>query len=234
MAEQSPVKRARVEIEVPTFDKVDLDKFSLKDYGKGKGGLKTFPMVDGQSIRFNLTPSGWLKAPFGFDVTTKYETPSFLGGEVPKNGASEGLKLSINLQKAESDFLTQLEENCSAAFANLGKAIWNPVVTENGLFSTSSAKVTVTLKGEGLTKIAIVANNKVTRGEGWDFLKTYIEDGNTFRNSEVKLTVRVMKLWNVGGKAGIKLEATQIVLRPGVNTRPQEVDAFADDSELLA
>jgi hypothetical protein len=43
-----------------------------------------------------------------------------------------------------------------------------------------------------------------------------------------------MKLWNVGGKAGIKLEATQIVLRPGANTRPQEVDAFADDAELLA
>ena len=234
MTDQSPVKRARVEIEVPAFDKVDLEQFSLKDYGKGKGGLKTFPMVDGKSIRFNLTPSGWLQAPFGFDVTSKYETPSFLGGKAPESGASEGLKLSINLQKAEAEFLTQLDENCSAAFANLGKAIWNPLISENGLFSTSSVKVTVTLKGEGLTKIAVVANNKVTRGEGWDFLKAFLDDGNTFRNSEVKLTARVMKLWNVGGKAGIKLEATQIVLRPGANTRPQEKDAFDDDSELLA
>ena len=117
MADQSPAKRARVEIEVPSFDKVDLEQFSLKDYGKGKGGLKTFPMVDGKSIRFNLTPSGWLQAPFGFDVTTKYEMPSFLGGKAPESGASEGLKLSINLQKAESEFLTQLDEHCSAAFA---------------------------------------------------------------------------------------------------------------------
>ena len=31
MAEQSPVKWARVEIEVPSFDKVDLERFSLKD-----------------------------------------------------------------------------------------------------------------------------------------------------------------------------------------------------------
>ena len=234
MAEQSPAKRARVEIEVPAFDKVELDKFSLKDYGKGKNGHKTFPMVNDKSIRFNLTPSGWLQAPFGFDVTSKFETPSFLGGKAPESGASEGLKLSINLPQAVTEFLTQLDDNCSAAFANLGKATWNPLVSENGLFSTNSTKVTVTLKGEGLTKIAVVADNKVTRGEGWDFLKAYIDDGNTFRNSEVKLTARVMKLWNVGGKAGIKLEATQIVLRPGANTRPQEVDAFANDDELLA
>ena len=90
----------------------------------------------------------------------------------------------------------------------------------------------VTLKGEELTKIAVVANNKVTRGEGWDFLKEYIDSGNTFRNSEVKLTARVKKLWNAGGKAGIQLEATQIVLRPG--DRPTEKAAFDDDSELLA
>jgi len=42
----------------------------------------------------------------------------------------------------------------------------------------------------------------------------------------------VNKLWNVGGKAGIQLEATQIVLRPG--DRPKEADAFGDDSELWA
>ena len=232
MEGQPPVKRARVEIEVPSFDKVDLEKFSLKDYGKGKNGHKTFPMVDGLSIRFNLTPSGWLQAPFGFDVTSKFETPSFLGGKAPESGASEGLKLSINLQPAEAAFLTQLDDNCGAAFANVVKATWSPLVVEKSLFSTSSVKVTVTLKGEGLTKIAVVANNTVTRGEGWDFLKEYIDDGNTFRNSEVKLTARVMKLWNVGGKAGIKLEATQIVLRAG--DRPKEVDAFTNDAELLA
>ena len=232
MAEQSPAKRARVEIEVPSFDKVDLEKFSVKDNGKGKNGHKAFPMVDGKSIRFNLTPTGWLHAPFGFDVTSKFEKPSFLGGKEPESGASEGLKLSINLQKAEAEFLSQLDDNCSGAFANIIKATWNPLVSENSLFGASSVKVVVTLKGEELTKIAVVANNKVTRGEGWDFLKEYIDSGNTFRNSEVKLTARVKKLWNVGGKAGIQLEATQIVLRPG--DRPTEKAAFDDDSELLA
>ena len=232
MAEQSAAKRARIEIEVPSFNDVDLQKFSLKDNGKGKNGHKTFPMVEGKSIRFNLTPSGWLNAPFGFDVTSKFEKPSFLGGMEPESGASEGLKLAINLQQAESEFLTALDDNCSAAFANIVKATWNPLLSENALFSTQTVKVVVTLEGEELTKIAVVANNKVTRGEGWDFLKAYIDSGNTFRNADVKLTARVKKLWNVGGKAGIQLEATQIVLQPG--DRPREKAAFDDDSKLLA
>ena len=232
MAEQPSVKRARIEIEVPSFDKVDLDQFSLKDNGKGQNGQKTFPLVEGKSIRFNLTPNGWLKAPFGFDVTSKFEKPSFLGGKEPESGASEGLKLSINLQLAETVFLTQLDEKSKEAFGEIAKANWMPLVSENGLFSSSSAKVVVTLKGDELTRIAVVANGKVTRGEGWEFLKEYIDAGNSFRNSDVKLTARVKKPWNVGGKAGIQLEATQIVLRP--SERPKEADAFADDSELLA
>ena len=105
-------------------------------------------------------------------------------------------------------------------------------MTEDGLFNTSSTKVTVVLKGEGLTKIAVVADGKVVRGDGWDFLKAYIDAGNTFRHAEIKLVARVKKLWHVSGKAGLKLEATQIVLRS--TDKPQEVDAFADDSELLA
>ena len=102
----------------------------------------------------------------------------------------------------------------------------------NALFGTISTKITVVLKGTGLTKIAVVADGKVVRGEGWDFLKVYLEAGNTFRHAEVKVVARIKKLWHVSGKAGLKLEATQIVLR--TTDKPQEADAFADDAELLA
>ena len=100
------------------------------------------------------------------------------------------------------------------------------------LFNPCSVKVTVILKGEELTKIAVVADGKVTRGEGWDFLKDYVDAGNTFRHAEVKLVAKVKKLWHVGGKAGIKLEATEIVLRP--TERPRAAEAFGDDEALLA
>ena len=232
MAEQSPTKRARVEIEVPSFTDVDLETFTMKDNGKGTNGHRAFPLVDDEPIRFNLTPDGWLKTVFGFDITTKFEKPSFLGGKEPENGASEGLALRVNLQQPHSDFLAVLDGKCNVAFTDITKNIWNDLVTEDNLFGNTSTKVTVVLKGAGLTKIAVVADGKIARGEGWDFLKTYIDAGNTFRHAEVKVVARVKKLWHVSGKAGIKLEATQIVLR--TTDKPQEADAFADDSELLA
>ena len=48
----------------------------------------------------------------------------------------------------------------------------------------------------------------------------------------MKLVAKVQKLWNVSGGAGVKLEATQIVLR--TTERPREVNAFGNDDELLA
>jgi hypothetical protein len=233
MADQPQSKRARVEIQIPAFAEVDLTKFSLKDNGKGKNGHLSYPLIDGQVVRFNLTPSGWLKSPFGFDIQTKYEKPSFLGGKEPeKPGAPEGLNLRINLGDAEAEFLSELDTHCSTEFEKLAKAKWNSLVTEGNLFSKSSTKVMVVLKGNGLTQIAVVDNNKVLRGEGWDFLKQFLDSGNNFKQSDVKLVAKAQKLWNVSGGAGIKLEATQIVLR--TTERPKDMSVFVDDDELLA
>ena len=90
--------------------------------------------------------------------------------------------------------------------------------------------MTATLTGppEGLTKIAIVHGGKVLRGEGWDFLKPYMD---LLRHAEVKAVVRVKKLWNVAGKAGLKLEATQLVLK--ATEKPTEADVFGDDAALI-
>jgi hypothetical protein len=233
MADQPQSKRARFEIQIPAFAEVDLSKFSLKDNGKGKNGHLSYPLIDGQVVRFNLTPTGWLKTPFGFDIQTKYDKPSFLGGKEPeKAGAPEGLNLRINLGDAEAEFLTGLDSNCQAGFEKLTKAKWTPLVTEATLFGKSSTKVAVILKGNSLTQIAVVDNNKVLRGEGWDFLKQFLDSGNSFKQSDVKLVAKVQKLWNVSGGAGIKLEATQIVLR--TTERPKETNVFGDDDELLA
>lgn len=233
MAEQPQSKRARVEIQIPSFAEVDLTKFTLKDNGKGKNGHLAYPLVDGQVVRFNMTPSGWLKAPFGFDIQTKYEKPSFLGGKEPeKPGTPEGFNLRINLNDAEAEFLNELDSHCQTEFEKLAKAKWNSLVVDSGLFGKTSTKVMVVLKGNDLTQIAVVDDSKVVRGEGWDFLKQFVESGNSFRQSDVKLVAKVQKLWNVSGGAGVKLEATQIVLR--TTERPKEVSVFGDDADLLA
>ena len=88
------------------------------------------------------------------------------------------------------------------------------------------------LKGKDLTKLTLVQNEKIDRGEGWDFLKGYMDSCNDFRNAEVKVCLRFKKVWHVAGKAGLKLHATRIVLRAAA--APEEVDPFADDAELLA
>jgi len=233
MAVEPASKRARVEFDIPSFAKVDLEQFTLKDNGAGKNGHRAYPLVANESIRFNLTPSGWLETSYGFDVNGKFDKPSFLGGKVPEGATSEGLGLRITLPTDEATFMETLDTKSREAFAALTKTTWNPLVTETSVFgSCKSAKVNVILKGADLTKIAVVVDGKVVRGEGWDFLKDYMDECNSFRRSELKVVVRVKKLWTYAGKAGLKLEATQLVLRP--TQKPVEADACADDAELLA
>jgi hypothetical protein len=220
-----PAKRAR--IEVLPFLELDLSKLSLKSSGVGPGGgLKVYPALDGEAIRFNLTPYKWLETPYGFDLSTMYEekVPSFLGGKPPPNGAPEGLSLKISLGQSEANFLESLDANCQQRFSALTRATWNPLVKDGG------CKATAVLTGprEGLTKLAIAQGGKVIRGEGWEFLKPYVD---SLRHAEVKAVLRLKKLWNVAGKAGIKLEATQLVLK--ATEKPTEADVFGDDSALL-
>ena len=231
VTEERPTKRACIDIS--NYDDVDLSEFTLRDKGKGKNGHMAYPLLGSESIRFNLTPSDWLQTPFGFDVDGKYEKPSFLGGKAPeKVDSSEGLSLRVNLQPEQAVFLAKLDETARTAFAELVDAKWNTLVVENPLFRTSLCKISVVLKGADLTKLAIVIDNKVIRGEGWAFLETYLGNCRNFKYAEVKMSVRVKKLWNVAGKAGLGLEATQLVLRP--TERPAEMDLFSDDAALLA
>ena len=148
MAASAPNKRAREEIAVPRFDVVDLEQFVLKDNGKGKTGHRTFPLVAGEQIRFNLTPNGWLVVPFGFDLSSQYEKPSFLSGEAASK-ASEGLSLRIHLQQDETDFLKKLDEKCKNAFTNIVSSCsnWNDLVAPGNMFCPNSVKVVVPLTG---------------------------------------------------------------------------------------
>ena len=231
VTEERPAKRACIDIS--NYDDVDLSEFTLRDKGKGKNGHMAYPLLGSESIRFNLTPSDWLQTPFGFDVDGKYEKPSFLGGNAPeKANASEGLSLRVNLQPEQAVFLKKLDEISKTAFAELVDAKWNPLVVDNPLLKNSLCKIGVVLKGADLTKITVVVDNKVIRGQGWSFLEAYLVNCRNFKYAEVKMSVRVKKLWNVAGKAGLGLEATQLVLRP--TDRPAEVDLFSDDAALLA
>jgi hypothetical protein len=109
--------------------------------------------------------------------------------------------------------------------ADIAPANGNPLL---GLGS-DQCKFSVALAGDGMTKLTVVKDGAISRGEGFEFLNSF---GTSFSQSDVKLVFRVRRVWQHTGKAGLSLEATQLVLR--TTERPQEDNAFADESELLA
>jgi hypothetical protein len=227
-AMEPAAKRAKVEVEA--FDQLNLEKLSIAQKNL-KGSIWRYPAIDGSAIHFNLTPSGWLRTTWGFDFSGRYEKPSFLGGPEPERaGAAEGLKLEIVLDPAQTTFLQALDDAAKTAAAELfPKAKWNPLVK---YAEETSCKVKVLLKGGyELSKLAIVKDEKVTRGEGHEFLRSF---NRRFAKSEVKLTIKVKSLYCVKGSTGISLEASQLVLKPGEQyEKPEEAEVFEDD-ELLA
>lgn len=218
-------KRARSDVR--SFADISVDALKLKvNHTPQKEVMVKVPLGD-----FNLTPSGWLSSKFGFDLNCKFGKPSFLGGAKPEKVTSESLSMRITLDAETTTFFKELDEKVSTEYLMVQKdAQWQSMVTDDLLFNTGSTiKVHVVLTGGPLTKLTVVTNGTVDRGEGWEFLKDYLDKKVNFYNTEVKVCLRPRSVWHKDGKAGLSLEATRLVLRPQV-----EVDPFGDDAELLA
>ena len=222
------VKRARVEVQ--SFTEVHVEDLKLKALDLTTDSGSPFVTLLGLAS-FNLTPTGWLCTRYGFDLNSKYGKPSFLGGEKPENAKSESLTLRVSLDAATTAFLKKLDEKASEEYKKIRDVHWQPLVTEDLLFNGGvTVKAHVVLAGSPLTKLTVVDEQKVDRGEGWEFLKMYLDrKANIFNNADVKVCLRVKSVWCKDGKAGISLSATRLVLRPLA-----EVDPFGDDAELLA
>jgi hypothetical protein len=212
VAEPSP-KRAR--IEMPSFKDLNLEKLSLKDNGmKQKGNTKlVLPFIDGKKLQCNLTPSGFLKAPFGFDTSCKYEKPSFLMGTTAEK--SEKLKLAFQLGPEEAEFFQGVNEFFKNKYAELDrKPLWYDSVKETDKFGVIGT-VKVILDGLNQTQLKIVgADNQIRTGYGWSFLKEYMEESRNFRGARCKVIFGVTGLWCKGGQAGLNLDVSHLVLTP--------------------
>ena len=227
--EPSP-KRARHE--VPGFKELDLRQLVLKDNGKNRAGngKLVLPLLGTQKLRCNLSPQGFLKAPFGFDVSGKYQRPSFLAGGDPTK--SESLSLVLQPGNDEAAFLQEVDGFFKDAFAKLDeKSQWYPLVNEAEKHGHTT-KVKVVLEGEGLTQLKVIGlDKKVHTGYGWKWLQPYLAENRNFRNSQCKAVVTLTNLWCVSRKAGLTLTATHLVLI--ASDKGADEDVF-DDEALLA
>ena len=232
VAEPSP-KRAR--IEMPSFKDLNLDKLCLKDNGMNRQGNAklVLPLFDGQKLKCNLTPAGFLKAPFGFDTSCKFEKPAFLMGTTA--GKTESLNLVLQLGPEEAEFFRGVNTFFKCKYAELDKKPqWHDIVNETEKFG-AVGKVKVILDGENQTQLKVVGVDKQIRtGYGWEFLKDYMEGSRNFRGSRCKVSVSLSNLWCVSRKAGLTLTATHIVLAPAEKAEEWGSwdEVFEDDSLL--
>ena len=222
----------RVKVELPSLGNLDLQQLVLADNGIARNGSKLLmPLMGKTKVLFNLIPKGFLKAPFGFDVSSKYEKPSFLSGAEPRR--SEGLSLVLQLGDNETKHLQSIDSIFQHKYAEFDKkSQWHDMLGGNDKYG-ASLKVKVVLKGEGLTQLKIVSGNTVCTGYGWEFLQPFMAENRNFRSCRCKATVALSQLWCVSRKAGLCLTATHLVLAPPDPSSAFENDTF-DDELLMA
>ena len=163
-------------MEVQSFVEVRVEDLKLKELVDVKTDSGAPSVVVNGLTPFNPTPSGWLLTRCGFDLNCKYGKPSFLGGQKSEKAKSESLSTRIVLDTKTTAFLKNLDEKVSEEYKKIHDVPWQPLVSEDLLFNGgSSVKVQVALTGAPLTKLTAVDNEKVDRGEGWEFLQDYLE-----------------------------------------------------------
>ena len=230
-AEPTP-KRARTEM--MSFKDLNLEKLSLKDNGMNRAGNAklVMPQYNEKKLQVNLTPHGFLTVAFGFDVTGKFEKPSFLVGGVATK--SESLSLVVKLGDDESAFLKEVDNFFKTKFEEIDKKpVWNDLVKPTEKYG-NNFKLKVVLGGENQTQIKIVGlDKKIQTGYGYDWLKQFLEDNKNFSRCQCKVNMNLSNLWVVSRKAGLTFTASHLVLVCREKHSVVEDDAF-DDDELLA
>ena len=237
-----------VKREMLDYSALELDQLKLEDNGLDKKGNRRLrPLLGDSLLHCNLTPLGFQVTPFGFDVSGKFQKPSFLSNQPPQR--SEGLNLPVIFRiTRESSFLREVDFFFKSKLAEMDdKLKWHSLesMSDYDASDVYRTKVKVVLAGERLTEIKIIDHNiGIHTGVGWEFLQSHLEAFNNFRWARVKVAVCLSDLWCVDGKAGLTLTATHLVLTfpklaPGKKPTDKEPfhDVFENDfilSELAA
>lgn len=231
-------KRARI-VAAKAFTGVKLEGFTLRFTDDRKGGKFVNLLLDGDHPRINVTPSGSLKLVCGFDMLGNVEKTSFNSDAKAK--ASEHLTVRVDLNQELEDWLNLLDDKISGEYAKEdAESKWQPLVkqwsTLGQVAEFPTVRVQVGLTGECTAlKICDEADASVqVAGQGWEFLSGEAARRHQrcrFYGAAAKMVLRP-KVWKLDGKAGLALFATQMVLKPVVFEKVEELDAFVDATDF--
>ena len=152
-----------------TFHDIDLETASLKVV-EGKDDKFYIPLLDGESVRIILTPSGPTKIAYGFDMKGAYEQRSFNSTGVKPKG-NESLAIKVELDNDQVKFLEMVEERFKGLFPEDAGTEWSPLMAVDKRYGETTAKLNVCLSWEesAQTLLKFKQDGEVLSGRGWDF-----------------------------------------------------------------
>ena len=208
-------KKPRVS-EAYSFHEFPLKKLALKKPEFITRSVFFIPeLQDGLRMPFVvLTPAAgeWLRV--CFDVDTKHA--STLKDD---KGEPVAFKLVIDVKDKQEEFMLKLDKRLRELFAPGDKIDWLPILLEKAEHA-SSFSIKVSMRN---TTIKIFDGKEIRNGSGWEFVKDF-----QFQNANAKVAFAPVRVWEKDGKAGVALEATELVLKEG-EARPKMADFFSLD-----
>ena len=218
-------KRTKIVAAVPLSQISDLSDVTMKSH-KDPKGIFYWILLDGEVPRFNLTPAEPIKIIFGFDMVGAVERRSFNSDAAAK--PNESLAVRVQVDGDLGAQLAKLDARCGQLFAEMdGAGKWMPLVSHNDKYDNDSVKISVCFTGR-CTQIKILCDGEPVKGEGFDFIKKHSDSrSSSFVGAEAKVVAK-LRIWQIEGKAGLALDATQIFLKPSEKAIVTEEDAFPE------
>ena len=115
--------------------------------------------------------------------------------------------------------MQKLDKRLRELFAPSDEIDWLPILMEKAEHA-SSFSIKVSMLN---TTIKVFDGKEIRNGSGWEFVKDF-----QFQNASAQVAFAPVRVWEKDGKAGVALEATELVIKEG-ETRPKMTDFFSLD-----
>ena len=125
----------------------------------------------------------------------------------------------IDATDKQEEFMLELDERLRGLFDPDVEIGWLPILLQKAEHVSSFA-IKVSMRN---TCMKIYNGKELRDGKGWEFVKD-----PSFQNARAKVAFALVRVWVKDGKAGVALEATELVIQEG-ETHPKMTHCFSLD-----